>query len=116
MVSSKKFPVIKENHLFLKIYGKGKVQVSDALAVYVLKNYDRTRTLVGFTVSKNRGNAVTRNRLRRRIREAYRILYPFVKKGYLIVIVARQACINYSSAELCEQLHASFRRANLLID
>ena len=113
MEASGKFPVIKENHLFLKIYGKGKSHVSDALAVYVLKNYDKRSTLVGFTVSKNRGNAVTRNRIRRRIREAYRILYPFITKGYLIVIVARQSCINYSSAELCEQLHAILRKAAL---
>lgn len=47
------------------------------------------------------------------MREAYRILYPFVKKGYLIVIVARQQCERYSSTELCEQLHALFRKAAL---
>jgi len=113
MEKTKKFSVIKENHLFLKAYGKGKGYVSDAMAVYVLRGRDRQNTFVGFTVSKNRGNAVLRNRLRRRLREAYRILYPFVKKGYIIVIVARQACENYSSTELCEQMHALFRKAAL---
>lgn len=110
-----KFPVIKENHLFLKVYEKGRCQVSDGLALYVLKNRNRNVTAVGFTVSKNRGNAVLRNTVRRRMREAYRVLYPFVKKGYLVVIVARQSCINYNSTELCEQLHGLFRKAALFL-
>lgn len=110
-----KFPVIKENHLFLKVYEKGRCQVSDGLAVYVLKNRNKDVTAVGFTVSKNRGNAVLRNTARRRMRDAYRVLYPFLKKGYLIVIVARQSCINYNSTELCEQLHGSFRKAALFL-
>ena len=113
MEKAKKFSVIKENHLFLKAYGKGKGYVSDGLAVYVLQGRDKRKTFVGFTVSKNRGNAVLRNSLRRKMREAYRILYPFVSDGYIIVIVARQACVNYSSTELCEQMHALFRKASL---
>lgn len=115
MVAAMKFPVIKENHLFLKVYEKGRCQVSEGLAVYVLKNRNKDVTAVGFTVSKNRGNAVLRNTIRRRMRDAYRILYPFVKKGYLIVIVARQPCINYNSTELCEQLCGSFRKAALFL-
>ncbi len=107
------YPVIKENHLFLKAYEKGKGYVSEGLAVYVIRSRNKEETFVGFTVSKNRGNAVVRNRLRRRMREAYRILYPFVKKGYIIVIVARQTCVNFSSTELCEQLHGLFRKAVL---
>lgn len=107
------YPVIKENHLFSKAYERGKSFVSEGMALYVLRSRNRRETFVGFTVSKNRGNAVLRNRLRRRMREAYRILYPFVKKGYLIVIVARQQCERYSSTELCEQLHALFRKAAL---
>lgn len=110
-----KYPVVKENHLFLKAYERGKGFVSEGMAVYVLRGRDRNNTLVGFTVSKNRGNAVVRNRLRRRMREAYRILYPFVKKGYIIVIVARQSCDKFSSTELCEQMHGLFRKAALFL-
>lgn len=116
MEESKKIAVIKENHLFSKVYGKGKCFVTKALAVYVLKNYNKSETLVGFTVSKSRGNAVKRNLIRRRIREAYRTLYPFVKKGYLIVIVARGSCERFSSTVLCDQLHDVLRRAALLSD
>lgn len=101
--------------MFLKVYGKGRCYLSDGLAVYVLKNRNRDETAVGFTVSKNRGNAVLRNTAKRRMRDAYRVLYPFLKKGYLIVIVARNPCINYNSTELCEQLHGSFRKAALFL-
>lgn len=116
MEKAKKFSVIKENHLFLKAYGKGKGFASDGLAVYVLRGRDKNKTFVGFTVSKNRGNAVLRNSIRRRIREAYRILYPFLKDGYIIVIVARSACEKYTSTELCEQMHGLFRKATLFKD
>lgn len=81
---------ITENHLFKKAYQKGKCRVSEYAAIYVLKNYRRTETRIGITVSKSRGNAVVRSRIRRVLRESVRPIYPELKKGYLVVVVARQ--------------------------
>lgn len=54
---------------------------------------------VGYTVSTKLGKAVTRNRVRRRLREIYRL--NEIKPGYDIVIVARSKCVdgNYSEME-----------------
>ena len=45
----------------------------------------------GFIVSKQLGKAVRRNRIRRRVREAVRLLHPQLKTGYDIVFIARQS-------------------------
>lgn len=116
MEKTKKILSLKENHLFQKVYKKGKSYVSSTLVLYVLKNYDRKHTLVGITVRKNRGGAVIRNRIRRKIKEAYRILSPFVKDGFIIVIVARTACKNAHFTVIQDELYALLKKAALLGD
>ena len=63
---------MKENYLFRRLYAKGKSAATAALAVYVRPNHSQ-RTRLGITVSAKLGKAVRRNRVRRRIREAYRL-------------------------------------------
>ena len=79
---------MKENHLFRRLYAKGKSTVSPCLAVYVRKNYLAV-TRLGLTVGTKVGNAVCRNKVRRRIREAYRIHESQMAPGWDIVVVAR---------------------------
>ncbi|PKM63414.1 MAG: ribonuclease P protein component [Firmicutes bacterium HGW-Firmicutes-21] len=114
MEKTKKIKALKENHLFQKVYKKGKSVASGTMVLYALKNYDRRNTLVGITVIKNRGNAVTRNRIRRKIKEAYRTLHPFVKEGFLIVIVARKACDDAHFTVIQDELYALLKKAALL--
>ena len=64
---------LKLNHVFRRLYGRGKSAVNPCLAVYCRKNnlgYSR----LGLTVGVKLGKAVVRNRTRRRIKEAYRCL------------------------------------------
>ena len=79
---------MKENHLFRRLYAKGKSAVSPCLAVYVRKN-NLGVTRLGFTVGTKVGKAVRRNKVRRRIREAYRIHEGRMAPGWDIVVVAR---------------------------
>ncbi len=114
MNKSNKVQTLKENHLFSKLYSRGKSVSSKTLAVYSMKNFAANGTRVGITVSKNRGNAVVRNRTKRKIREAYRAMHPFVKENFLIVIVARQACVTASVADITEDLYKLLNKAALL--
>lgn len=99
-----KYKAISENHLYLKAYGKGKKCVCRNVIVYVLKDLASERlrkanpekkkiNRIGLTVTKKNGNAVKRNRIKRIIREAYRQTDKEygIKKGYLIVIVAKSS-------------------------
>ena len=72
--------------------------------------------MLGITVSKKRGKAVERNRAKRIIREAFRRLYPQVKEGYIIVVVARQSCMDSTSAVVYSQLKEILDGAALLCD
>ena len=79
---------LKKNHEFRRLYSKGKSVASPLFAVYCNKNR-RLANRIGITVSTKLGNAVQRNRIRRRLREVYRLNEDKLKAGFDIVIVAR---------------------------
>jgi len=76
---------LKKNGAFQYVYRRGKsVACKDLVMLYA-----KGRGLqVGFSVSKKVGNAVTRNLVKRRLRECFRPHLGDVKNG-LYVIVAR---------------------------
>ena len=79
---------LKLNHVFRRLYGRGKSAVNPCLALYCRRNnlgYSR----LGLTVGVKLGKAVVRNRTRRRIREAYRLHERQFLPGYDLVVVAR---------------------------
>ena len=63
---------LKENRVFRRLYAKGKSAVGPAMVLYCRKN-GRKESRYGITVSTKLGKAVTRNRVRRRLREIYRL-------------------------------------------
>ena len=65
----------------------------------------------GCTVTKRIGNAVTRNRVKRRFREAIRIAAPgHAKSGHDYVLIARSHALNHGFAELTEALSGALER------
>lgn len=79
------------NRRFRVIYGKGASTANRNLVMYSMENGTEEHRL-GITVSKKIGNSVVRNRVRRWIKEAYR-LHPLQKeKGYDLVFIARKGC------------------------
>ena len=114
MNKTRKVISLKENHLFAKSYRKGRCFSGKYIAVYALKNYDKNQTKLGITVSKSRGNAVKRNRTKRVIREAYRVFHPFIKEGFIIVIVARQPCVTAPVSVVTSELEGLLSKAALL--
>lgn len=94
---------LKENHLFRRLYAKGKSAATANLAVYVRPNRQR-RNRLGLTVGVKVGKAVRRNKVRRRIREAYRIHEEGFSSGWDVVVVARARAAYASYAALEREL------------
>ena len=79
---------LKENPLFRRAYNRGKTAADSRLALYVRRNGQKANRL-GLTVSTKVGGAVVRNRVRRRLREIYRLNEDALTLGCDVVVVAR---------------------------
>jgi ribonuclease P protein component len=81
----------------------GRRAASEYLAVFVSDN-EVGRPRVGFAVSRKLGNAVVRNRIRRRLRELVRPLLTRAKGGRDVVIVARARAVDAEFARLRQEI------------
>ena len=90
---------VKENYEFRRIYRKGKSAVSPWLVLYCQKNR-QGRTRLGITVSTKLGKAVVRNRVRRRLREIWRLNKDVLQPGWDIILVARGRAVRSSYKKL----------------
>jgi len=109
--------VIKENFMFSKIFKSGRYSSNSFLTVYILRNYNRNAaSKLGISVSPKNGNAVKRNRAKRVIREAFRILYDRLPKGFLIVVSARKPCFDRKNKTqaVFESLESALIRLGLI--
>ena len=88
-----------ENHVFRRLYHRGATAGNRLLVVYCLRN-GTGHSRLGLTVSAKLGHAVERNRMRRRLREVYRLHEAELLPGYDIVIVARSRAMEADFAEL----------------
>ena len=104
---------LKQNHLFRRLYAKGKSAADSRLAVYCRKNGGR-RSRLGLTTGTKLGKAVVRNRTRRRLREAYRLHEERFLPGYDIVVVARVRAAHSRYQELERSLLSLSDRLGLL--
>lgn len=94
---------IKNNYEFKRLYQRGESKVSPLLALYTRgKKFGPKR--LGITVSTKVGKAVVRNRVRRRIREAYRLHEHDFCNHADIIIVARVRAAQASFNEIEKSL------------
>lgn len=104
---------VKENYEFRRIYRKGKSAVSPQLVIYCQRNR-RGLSRLGVSVSTKLGGAVVRNRVRRRIREIYRLNKPKMVPGYDIIVVARVRAVETGYQKLESTYLRLLRQLNLL--
>ena len=103
---------LKLNHIFQRLYHtKG---VADGyLVLYARKNRTLTNR-VGITVSKKLGKAHIRNRVRRRLREVYRLHESQFAPGWDIVVVARSKSVDAPFEKLTKSYLSLAKKAGIL--
>ena len=94
---------LKKNQDFLRVYRKGTSAASRQFVMYVCKN-GTERNRLGISVSKKVGNSVVRHRIRRLVREGYRLQERSFVRGCDIVIVARAAAAGCTQQEAKDML------------
>ena len=104
---------LKSNQDFRKVYKNGKSRANKYLVMYILKNDVKSEDGVsvnrlGISVSKKVGNSVIRHRVKRLIKESYRLNEEMFNSGLDIVVIARDnakvACFSEMQSAL---LHVS---------
>lgn len=103
---------LKLNHIFRRLYGTSG-HASGYLVLYARKNRTGTNR-VGITVSKKLGKAHVRNRVRRRLREVYRLNEEKFQPGWDIVVVARGKAIDADFAALTNAYLSLAGKAGIL--
>ena len=86
----KRFPSIKKNSDFQKVYRTGNSHANRQLVMYVSENHMED-TRIGISVSKKVGNSVVRHHMTRLIREIFRLNKPNIRQGLDIIVVVRVA-------------------------
>lgn len=103
---------LKLNHIFRKLYHSNGFADS-FLVLYARKNRSH-RNRVGITVSKKLGKAHVRNRVRRRLREVYRLHEAAFQPGFDIVVVARTRAIEAPFSALTNSYLSLAKKAGIL--
>ncbi|RYM04700.1 ribonuclease P protein component [Sporolactobacillus sp. THM7-7] len=81
---------LKKNKEFQIVFDKGKSFANRQFVVYVLKYPERSFSRLGLSVSKKMGNAVTRNHIKRHIKEIFRELSDRLEIGNDFIIISRR--------------------------
>src|SRR4029077_249552 len=99
---------LRKSGEFLQRQRRGARNQSGHFVLYGLGSANDERSRLGITVSRRIGNAVVRNRLKRRVRECYRLkLRAMLPPGVAIVIIARKGAGELNWIALEAELLAS---------
>jgi ribonuclease P protein component len=83
-----KYESLKNNREFRKVYDNGKSLSNRFLVMFYIKN-GLSFNRIGFSTTKKLGNAIIRNRIKRLIKEAFRLNSENIDNGYDIIFLAR---------------------------
>src|SRR5690625_2301435 len=95
---------IKKNEEFQLVFNKGKSFANRELVIYYKRNQSQKHFRIGISVGKKIGNAVTRNRIKRYIRESFNRLKHNIDPKVDIVIIARNKTVNMDFHQIYRSL------------
>ena len=103
---------IKNRKDYLAVAATGRRWVTPAFVLQTKESGDKeSAPKVGFTVTKKVGNAVIRNRVRRRMKEAAREIFPLkARAGWKYVLIGRLSCVDMAYERIKSDLIWAFKK------
>jgi ribonuclease P protein component len=98
---------------FAALQGEGTVR-SHSLLVVRIRRTGLEETRFGLSTGRKLGGAVVRNKVRRRLREALRVMAPSFQPGWDVLIIARPPVIGVDFKTLAGALQNLLRRGGVL--
>ena len=109
-----KFPKalrLRKRTLFKQVYEQGRYLSNSLISLhFFLREHQEHR--IGFAAGKRLGNAVTRNRCRRRLKECYRLYRDEMPVGVDIVVLARKGMVAAEWINIVAAFRDIMRKAN----
>ena len=108
--------MLKKNYEFKYIFLKGKYISGKNIEIYIKKNKYH-KNLLGIAISKKIAKSVKRNRIKRLIRENYRLLENNIEIGYSIIILWKKKIPieNATFKNIEKDMENIFKKANILL-
>lgn len=107
---------LRKRQDFNKVYRRGKSFANRELIMYVMENYQNEKIRVGISISKKVGNAVTRNRIKRIIKDIFlnKINENNLRQHIDIIIVARNPTSDMNYLQFNRSIDDLLRKSKLL--
>ena len=105
---------LKKNTDFSRVYRKKQSMANKLLVIYILDNH-LGHNRVGFVVSKKVGNSVVRSKVKRVMKESYRLNDHKFRSGYDIVFVSRTQCSSSTFKEINSALMHLMKKMKLVL-
>lgn len=111
----KRIDTLKKNYEFKNVLNNGKFYRGKYVTIYINKNKEE-KNKIGIAISKKLGKANKRNRLKRLIRESYRLQKNNLKKGYNIIFIWNKHAniLNNTYKDVSEDIIKLFNKAGII--
>jgi len=107
-----KYGKLKRSWQFERVYRDGNKYSDKLFVIYVLHN-NTHEVRIGLTVTKKVGKSVQRNRIKRVVREVFRLLRA-IMPGNDIVVVARKSTVNLNYLQAQGSINSLLQKAHIL--
>lgn len=112
----KKTKMLKKNYEFKNVLSKGKYYSGKNIEAFI-KDNNKSFNFLGLAISVKTGKAVKRNKIKRLIRENYKILEPQIMNGKSIVFLWKKKVDTEKATfeNIKEDMNNIFKKANIKV-